>query len=340
MNSLQSLTRLIWGGAIWIGAVASLETSGTASAGDKVVFGLNWIPQAEMCGFFQARETGLYAAAGLDVELVPGGPGMNMAQMVAAGKYDMSMGSALTTLSMRKEGIPGVTVAAMLQKSPSTIVSHPGQGISKLEDLKGRPVAISNFGRAYQWAWLKAKFGLDDSQLRPYVYNPAAFVADKTLSQQGYITEDGFFLGNALGTEPVIMLLADRGYPDYATTVFTMQSMIDTRPDVVARFVQASAQGFADCIDGDPSKAVAAIFAAAEVQTPEQSRFKLAQMKTSKMVTGEDAERLGVGAMTDERWLAVFEAMSDLGVYPKDLDYKSAYTLRFTNKGVGRRTTN
>src|SRR5258708_30293313 len=59
----------------------------------------------------------------------------------------MSMGSALTTLSMRKEGIPGVTVAAMLQKSPSTVVSHPGQGISKFEDLKGRPVAISNFGR-------------------------------------------------------------------------------------------------------------------------------------------------------------------------------------------------
>jgi NitT/TauT family transport system substrate-binding protein len=228
----------------------------------------------------------------------------------------------------------------MLQKSPSTIVSHPGQGISRLEDLKGRPVAISNFGRAYQWAWLKAKFGLDDSQLRPYVYNPAAFVADKTLSQQGYITEDGFFLGNALGTEPVIMLLADRGYPDYATTVFTMQSMIDTRPDVVARFVQASAQGFADCIDGDPSKAVAAIFAAAEVQTSEQSRFKLAQMKKFKMVTGEDAERLGVGAMTDERWQAVFEAMSDLGVYPKDLDYKSAYTLRFTNTGVGRHAAN
>jgi NitT/TauT family transport system substrate-binding protein len=340
MNGLERSMPAIRRAVLSLAAVAALAGSPTASAADKVVFGLNWIPQAEMCGFFQARETGLYAAAGLDVELVPGGPGMNMAQLVAAGKYDMSMGSALTTLAMRKEGIPGVTVAAMLQKSPSTIVSHPGQGISQLEDLKGRPVAISNFGRAYQWAWLKARFGLDDSQLRPYVYNPGAFVADKTLSQQGYITEDGFFLGNALGAEPVIMLLADRGYPDYATTVFTMQSMIDTRPDVVARFVQASARGFYECVAGDASKAVAAIYAAADVQTPEQSNFKLAQMTKFKMVTGGDAETLGVGAMTDERWKAIFDTMSDLGLYPKDLDYKSAYTLRFTNTGVGRRATN
>jgi NitT/TauT family transport system substrate-binding protein len=312
-----------------------IASAGAAGAAERIVFGLNWMPQAEMCGFFQARETGLYSAAGLDVELVPGGPGMNMAQLVAAGKYDLSMGSALTTLAMRKEAIPGVTVAAMLQKSPSTFVAHPGQGISKLEDLRGRPVAVSNFGRAYQWAWAKAKFGYDDSQLRPYVYNPAAFVANPELSQQGYITEDAYFLGKALGAKPVSMLLADRGYPDYATTVFGMDSTMKTRHAAVARFVAASARGFAECVSGDPSKAIAAIAAAAPEQTPELSKFKLAQMKRYDMVTGGDAKQLGVGAMTDARWATVFKTMSDLGIYPKDLDYKSAYSLEFTNKGPG-----
>jgi len=315
-------------------AVAALVApTDAARAAEKIVFGLNWMPQAEMCGFFEASESGLYSSAGLEVKLVPGGPGMNQAQLVAAGKYDLSMGSALTTLAMRKESIPGVTVASMLQKSPSTIVSHPGQGISKLEDLKGRPVAISNFGRAYQWAWLKAKFGFDDSQLRPFVYNPSAFVANPALSQQGYVTEDAFFLGKALGAEPVIMLLADRGYPDYATTVFGLAETIAARREAVARFVEASARGFAECINGDPSKAIAAIAAAAAEQPPELSRFKLAQMKRYDLVTGGDATALGVGAMTDERWAAIFKTMSDLGIYPKDLDYKSAYTLEFTNKG-------
>jgi NitT/TauT family transport system substrate-binding protein len=310
-----------------------VASPGATSAAERIVFGLNWLPQAEMCGFFQARETGLYSAAGLDVEFVPGGPAINTAQLVGAGKYDLSMGSALTTLAMRKEGIPGVTVAAMLQISPSTFVAHPGQGISKLEDLKGRPVAVSNFGRVYQWAWAKAKFGYDDSQLRPYGYNPAPFVANPELSQQGYITEDAYFLGRALGAEPVSMLLADRGYPDYATTVFGLESTIKTRRDAVAKFVAASARGFAECVTTDPSKAIAAIAAGAPEQTPELSRFKLAQMKRYDMVSGGDAKQLGVGAMTDARWAAVFNTMSDLGVYPKDLDYKSAYSLEFSNKG-------
>jgi NitT/TauT family transport system substrate-binding protein len=319
----------------WISTIvaALVATAGAARAAEKIVFGLNWMPQAEMCGFFQAREMGLFSAAGLNVELLPGGPGMNMAQLVAAGKYDLAMGSALTTLAMRKEDIPGVTVAAMLQKSPSTFVSHPGQGISKLEDLKGRPVAVSNFGRAYQWAWAKAEFGFDDSQLRPYVYNPAAFVANPALSQQGYVTEDAFFLGKALGAEPVIMLLADRGYPDYATTVFGLADTLAKRREAMAKFVAASARGFAECVNGDPSKAIAAISAAAAEQTPELSKFKLAQMKRYDMVTGGDAQQLGVGAMTDERWATIFKIMSGLGVYPKDLDYKSAYSLEFTNKG-------
>ena len=97
--------------------VIFVANAGAARAAERIVFGLNWIPQAEMCGFFQARETGLYSAAGLDVELVPGGPAMNMAQLVAAGTYDLSIGSALTTLAMRKESIPGVTIAAMLQST-------------------------------------------------------------------------------------------------------------------------------------------------------------------------------------------------------------------------------
>jgi NitT/TauT family transport system substrate-binding protein len=315
-------------------AVAALfATAGAARAAEKIVFGLNWMPQAEMCGFFQARETGLFSAAGLDVDLVPGGPGLNQAQLVAAGKYDLAMGSALTTLAMRKEGIPGVTVAAMLQRSPSTFVSHPGQGISKLEDLKGRPVAVSNFGRAYQWAWAKAKFDFDDSQLRPYVYNPAAFVANPALSQQGYITEDAYFLGKALGAEPVIMLLADRGYPDYATTLFGLAETLAKRREAIAKFVAAAARSFAECINGDPSKAIVAIEAAAAEQTPELTKFKLAQMKRYELVTGGDAKLLGVGTMTDARWATIFKTMSDLGIYPKDLNYKSAYSLEFTDAG-------
>jgi NitT/TauT family transport system substrate-binding protein len=180
---------------------------------------------------------------------------------------------------------------------------------------------------------VKAKFGFDDSQLRPYVYSPQAFAADKTVSTQGFATEDAYILGKALGAEPVVVLLADYGFPDYATTIFTMQKTIDTKRDMVARFVKASIQGFEQCFNRDASKAIAAMEAANPQATPELSRVKLAKMKEYDMINSGDAAKWGVGAMSDERWKTIFDTMAGLGLYKKDLDYKKAYTLEFTNLG-------
>jgi NitT/TauT family transport system substrate-binding protein len=307
----------------------SIMVTAKAAALDKFRFGLNWVPQMEMCGFFQARESGIYRKANLDVELVHGGPSLNNAQLVAAHSYDAAMGTALTTLNMRNSGVPGTTVAAMFQKSPITMVAHPGVGVSKLEDLAGRPVAIPGTGRPIQWAWLKGKFGFDDSQLRPFSFNPTAFVVDKNAIRQGYATEDGYYLGKALREEPVSLLLADRGYPDYATTIFTSDAIIAERRDALGRFVTASRDGFAQCIAGDPSPAISAIAAESPEQPPDLSKFKLTQMKRQKLVDGGEAASSGIGTMSDARWASIFAAMSEIGLYPKEMQFRSAYSLDF-----------
>jgi len=320
--------------ALGLALLVSIANQAEAQTRERVVYGLSWLPQAEHCGFFQARETGLYAAAGLDVELVPGGPGINAAQLVAAGRYHFAMGTALTTLNMRANNVPGVTIAAMFQKSPQTLVAHPGQGVSKLEDLKTRRVSVANFSRTQFWAWLKARHGFDDANLRPYTYNPSLFVADPSTVQQGFITEDAFFLGKALGAEPVSLLLADYGYPDYQTTIFTTDAEIAARPSVAQRFVDASIRGYAQCLAGDPTPAFRAILAASAEQSPELSAFKIAQMKRYELVDGGDAKRLGIGAMTEARWKQIFETMSQAGVYAADLDWKAAFKLDFVNRNV------
>jgi NitT/TauT family transport system substrate-binding protein len=315
---------------------ASLALSTTASAAEKFVYGLSWLPEAEHCGFFQAKAHGLYDAVGLDVELYPGAPGLNMPQLVAAGRVDAAMGSALTTLNMRANNIDGVTIAAFFQKSPQTLVAHPDPALQKLEDLKTRKIAVANFARATFWVWLKAAYGFDDSQLRPYAYSPSAFVADKLMVQQGYITEDEFFLGRAIGGTPKSFLLADHGYPDYATTVFTMASVIERRRDVLNRFMDASTKGWMECMYGDPQPAYQLLRAMDPEQSFELSAFKISQMTKHGFIDGGDAATLGMGAMTHERWKAVFDVMSAGGVYAKDLDYKKAYSLEFVNKKSGR----
>jgi NitT/TauT family transport system substrate-binding protein len=333
MSTQPRLARALAGGVLIISA--ALGAASGASALEKFTYALSWVPEAEHCGFFQAKATGIYEKAGLNVELYPGGPGVNGAQLLAGGKVDAAMGTALSTLNMQNSGVPGVTIASFFQKNPQTLVAHPDPALKTLADLKTRRIAVGNFSRTQFWLWLKTAYGFEDSQLRPYTYNPSAFLADKTMIQQGYITEDEFFLGKALGSPVKTFLLADYGYPDYATTVFTTEEMIKKRRAVLQTFIDASIKGWVECLRGNPMPAYELIQKMMPEQSIELSKFKVDQMRKGGFIDGGDAAKLGIGAMTDARWQAIYEVMSKGGAYPQGMDYKKAYTLEFINKKGG-----
>lgn len=306
-----------------------------ASALDKLRYGLSWLPQGEHCGVYQAREIGIYEDYGIEVEIVPGGPGKNVSLLVAGGKLDFGMGDSFTTMNMAKGDIDGTTIAAMFQKNPQTLVAHAGQGIETLEDLKGKPIMVANFSRNTFWQFLRAQYGFDDSQLRAYAYNAGPFLADPQAVQQGYVTEDAFFLGKELKEPPVILLLADYGYSAYATTIFGMRPFLEENRDLTQRFVDATIKGFDACMNGDPTPAKMAIMADNPEHSAELFDFKLTQMAKYGMVTGGDAAAAGIGAMTDARWKTFFDTMASVGIYPADMDYTKAFDLSFVNKKVG-----
>jgi NitT/TauT family transport system substrate-binding protein len=66
--------------------------------------------------------------------------------------------------------------------------------------------------------------------------------------------------------------------------------------------------------------------------TDAQIAYSIGKMKEYGIVDSGDSKTFGIGAMTDERWKAYFDAFVAVGVYPKDLDYKKAYTIKFVNK--------
>ena len=230
---------------------------------------------------------------------------------------------------MVEHGIKAATIAAMFQKDPQTLVAHAGQGVTTLQDLKGRPIMIGQFSRNEFWQFLKARYGFTDEQVRPYTYSSVPFLADPKAVQQGYITEDALLLGKQLPEPPVTVLLADYGYDNYATTIYGMDSYIAAHAASVQSFVDATKHGYDECIHGDYAPAMQAVLR----ENPEGGealfRFKLAEMRERGLVDGGDAAAHGVGAMTDARWRSFFDTMSQAGVYPKDLDYKAAYTLKF-----------
>ncbi|MBW4466155.1 MAG: ABC transporter substrate-binding protein [Pegethrix bostrychoides GSE-TBD4-15B] len=300
----------------------------------KITYGTNWYAQAEHGGFYQAVATGIYRDYGLDVTIKMGGPQVNGTQLLMGGAIDFFMGYVSDAIKAVQENIPKVTVAAMFQKDPQVLLAHPESKAKSLADLKDRPTFIGAAANTTFWPFLKAKFSYSDAQKRPYNFNPAPFLADKTAVQQGYLSSEPLAIRKEGGFEPLVFLLADYGYDPYSTTIECKQSLVDQDPDLVQRFVDASIKGWYSYLNGDPAPANALIKQDNPEMTDEQIQYSIEKMKEYGIVVSGSAETQGIGSMTDERWKSFFDTMSGEGIFPSSLDYKKAYTLKFVNKGV------
>jgi NitT/TauT family transport system substrate-binding protein len=317
-------------------ALAALVPGGPAAALDEVTFGTNWKAQAEHGGFYQAVADGIYERHGLQVTVRQGGPQVNHAQLLAAGRIDFNMGGNLfEQFNFTQNNVPMVTVAAIFQKEPQVLLAHPNAGVGELADIDEKTIFISNDGRTTFWLWLQQAYGLEDDQLKPYTFNPAPFLADTNSVQQGYVTSEPFAIRRQGGFDPVVLLMADYGYDTYSTTIETSQKLVDENPDLVQRFVNASIEGWYNYLYGDNAKANALIKADNPEMTDEQLAFSIEALKKYGIVDSGDALTMGIGAMTTERWESFFTKSVVWGVYPADLPYQQGFTSRFVNQGHG-----
>lgn len=323
----------------WIVVLASALAafaSQPARALDKVSFATNWLAEAEHGGFYQAAADGTYAKYGLEVRIVPGGPLAANRLLLAAGKVDFYMGAnMIAPLDAVKNNVPTIVLASAFQKDPIILMSHPGQGLDRLEDLpKAATAFIGKDNLVSVWQWLKQAFGFRDEIVKPYTFNAAPFIADRKSIQQGYATSEPYAVERQGGFRPNVFLLADHGYDSYSTTIEARIDFVEKNPDLVQRFVDASMIGWCNYLYGDNRAANDMIRRDNPDMTDAQIAFSLAKMKEYGIVDSGDSLKLGVGAMTDARMKSFFDKMAKAGVVAPDLDYRKSYTLRFVNKGL------
>ena len=308
-----------------------------ASALDKVKFATNWLADPEAGGFYQAAVDGTYEKYGLDVTIIPGGPQANGALMLLFGKIDFFMGGdQIGDFLSAESKLPLVAVAADFQKSPQILMSHPGVGLDKWENLpKAKPVYVGAGAVNTFYSWLRLTYGFKDENIRPYNFTSAPFIQNKEAIQQGYVTAEPYEIEKQGGFKPDIFLLSDYGYSTYSTLIETRRDIVDKKPDLVQRFVDASAIGWYHYLYGDDSKANEKIKTENPDITDDQIAFSIAELKKYGVVDSGDTLKLGIGAMTYARWKDFFDQMVETGMIDARTDYKRAYTLQFVNKGVG-----
>jgi NitT/TauT family transport system substrate-binding protein len=294
-------------------------------AADKVTFLTSWFAQAEHGGFYQAKATGLYDKADLDVSIKMGGPQVNGSQLLLAGETDFMMGYDIQVLKGREQNLPLVTVASSFQFDLQGLMTH--DDVPDIAALKGKPILIAGSSRITFWPWLRAKYGFTDDQIRPYTFNLQPFFADKNIAQQGYPSSEPY-QAQQQNEKVNFFLLADGGYPPYGSTIVTTDKMVAEKPDVVARFVKASLEGWRDYIK-DPAPGNALIKAANPKMTDGQIAFAVEKLKQNKAIDGGDAATRGIGIITAERYKQTYDFLVAAELLDPKTDWKKGIDVRF-----------
>ena len=301
---------------------ASIGIATPARAATKVRFLTSWFAEAEHGGFYQAKATGIYDKAGLDVSLLMGGPQVNGAQLMLGGESDLMMGYDIQTLSAVQNNTPLITVAAGFQFELQCMVAHPT--INAIADLKGHTILAATSSHTTWWPWLKEKFGFTDDMLAPYNFTYTRFQNDPSVAQQGFVTYDQYQLDKQQ-IAAKIFPFSDEGYPTYGCTIVTTQSFLQKSHDVVARFVRASLEGWKSYI-ANPAPGNALIKAANAQMDDGQLAFSVNKLRTIKAISSGDAATMGVGTMTDARWKKTRDFLVRAQLLKDTTDWKAAYT--------------
>jgi len=305
-----------------LAALGIMAATGTAAT----TVALNWFPEAEHGGFYAAQADGLYKAAGLDVKLLPGGPGVPVLRQVATGRVDFGVSNADEVLIARSRGVPVVAVLAPIQTSPRVIMVHEESGIKTLAGLKDLTLAIEP--QAPFTNFMKRKLPLTNVRFVPYTGSVAPFLADKKWAQQAYgISEP--FVAQQKGAKPVNLYVSELGYNPYTSVLVVSEKTLKERPELVKKVVQASRDGWARYLQ-DP-KSTDALLRKANSQL-DQPVLDFGHRELQSLCKNPDTERLGLGAMTAERWNDLAAQLLAMGEIKKAVDASKAWNATFLVK--------
>jgi NitT/TauT family transport system substrate-binding protein len=216
----------------------------------QLIFQSDWFPQAEHGGFYQALAKGYYREAGLDVEILPGGPGAGIKLKIAKGDADLGMMRSDDVALAVSQGLPLLIVGATLQHDAEALLVHADSPVKTLADLAGRTV-IAPISMTFI-PFIQKRYGIQFN-LIPTTYGLAAFLANKDAIQTCFLTSEPFY-ARQRGVAVRVLPVTDAGYDVYQA-IACRQKLAREEPEVVRAFVAASIRGWRDYMENDPTPA-------------------------------------------------------------------------------------
>jgi putative hydroxymethylpyrimidine transport system substrate-binding protein len=240
--------------------------SGAASSAQPLTVMLDWFPNADHVGLYEALASGDFRQVGLDVHVqVPSDPSLPL-KLLAAGRVDAAISYEPEVLLARNQGLPLVSVAALVQKPLTSIVSIGRHGVTRAAQLRGK--RVGDAGIPYQHAYLTTilqRAGVPVGKVKEI--NVGANLVPALISGKIDAALGAFWNYEAIQLaqmrkRPNVIRVDRVGVPTYDELVLVVRrSTLTSEPDVIRRFVQALARGY-DAARRDPTAAVANLVSA------------------------------------------------------------------------------
>ena len=288
-------------------ATTESTSANTASpAVTKVKLLLNWFPEAEHGGFYAAQIHGYYLEAGLEVEIVPGGPNVPVVQQVAGSQVEFGVTNADQIIYGRAQQAPVMALMAPLQISPRCLIVHEKSGINGFGDLHDMTVAMSNTN-AYSH-FLRKKFPFSNVQIVPYPGNVTQFLRDDKFAQQGYVFSEPI-IARKLGGDPRVLLVAAVGFNPYTSCLIAKNDLVKNESEIVRGMVQGSIKGWRKYLES-PGETNALIHSLNPEMPLDVLEGGVAELR--KLVLDPVAEKEGLGTMSEARWSELISQLVEI----------------------------
>ena len=312
-------------------AMAPTGTGGEAApALEKVVVQLAWVKQGEFSCIFSAIDQGYYAEEGLEVETLAGGPDVRAVQVVASGTAQFGVGSPALVIASRANDVPIKSVAQIFQDSFTVYIAKKARGFETIEDLVGAKFGVWFGGNEFEPQLMMEKAGVGKGQVNwlPQKFSMVEFyedtldVASATLYNELHVV-----LGDGYTREDLTIYRAsDFGAAMVADGIFTTESMIAEKPEVVQGFVNATLRGCKWAIQNGNEAAEEVLKFAPDLDLQKQI-YQVEEV--NKLLMTRSGMEFGLGYLLPSDWEVSQEGLLTLEAVDAPIDLGAAYDTSF-----------
>jgi NitT/TauT family transport system substrate-binding protein len=269
-----------------------------------VTLALNWKPEPQFGGFYQAEMDGIFKKNKLDIKIVPGGTNTPTVQLAASNKVPFAIVSADELILNRDRGGKLVALFAVYQTSPQGLMARKERNFKSIKDLlKSDSRVLWQIGLPYV-QFLKAKYKPILAKESPYSGGIGFLIADAKNTQQIFVTSEPL-LAKKANIEVDTFLIADEGFNPYNTVVVADRNYVAENKTQVNKFIESISAGWTKYLE---SPTAANAYMAKLNPGMDLETFAFSAKAQEPFIQSSK-----IGSMTEKRWSDLAQQMHDLG---------------------------